>query len=127
MGDRANVVIPQEGHEGLNVYLYTHWGGTDLPTQVQKALARKVRWDDQQYLTRIIFDAMTEGHVGSETGNGITAWPWDGMTRQVIVDTTKQEVRLQLADFNGIPVGEPQVYSFEAYIALPSVVWPERE
>ena len=127
MGDRANVVIPQEGHDGLNVYLYTHWGGSELPAAVQKALARRVRWDDQQYLARIIFDAMTEGLVGAETGHGITACPWDGQGKLVVVDTAKQEVRLQLGDFKGLPRGEPQAYSFEAYVALPpdEVGWPE--
>lgn len=125
MGDRANVVIPQEVGEDSNVYLYTHWAGTELPATVQTALARRERWDDQQYLTRIIFEEMIKPALGHPTGYGITAWLGDGATRLVYVDTAKQQVRLQRCDHKGVPRGEPQVYSFDEYVALPEPQWPE--
>ena len=52
MGDRANVVIDDNGSQ---VYLYTHWRGTELPEIVRKALTKNQRWDDPQYLSRIVF------------------------------------------------------------------------
>ena len=67
MGDRGNIHIKDSG-----VYLYSHWGGYDLPFTLQKALLKKWRWDDHPYLTRIIFDVMTGGVVGKETGFGIS-------------------------------------------------------
>jgi len=53
MGDRANVRIKDSGG---TFHLYTHWSGTELPETVRQALLRgKDRWDDEQYLSRIIF------------------------------------------------------------------------
>jgi hypothetical protein len=53
------------------VYLYTHWGSAELPSLVARALARRQRWTDPEYLARIIFDTMTEGYHGEEMGFGI--------------------------------------------------------
>jgi hypothetical protein len=39
MGDRANVYVKNTDTQG--VFLYSHWGGTELPATVQKALKRK--------------------------------------------------------------------------------------
>jgi len=71
MGDRGNIRVAQ-GPEAPDVFLYSHWGGSDLANVLQVALSRRQRWDDPAYLTRIIFDAMTEGHHGSETGYGVS-------------------------------------------------------
>jgi hypothetical protein len=40
--------------------------------------ANAVRWDDDAYLARIMFDQMTLGDHGEETGFGITTSPPDG-------------------------------------------------
>jgi len=54
MGDRANVYIREDNDHG--VYLYTHWGGYELPEVVRRALARgESRWSDAPYLARIVF------------------------------------------------------------------------
>jgi hypothetical protein len=68
MGDRGQIAVVQG--EGA-VYLYSHWGGSELAEVLRNALARKQRWDDEEYLTRIIFDTMTSGDQGAETGAGI--------------------------------------------------------
>ncbi len=65
MGDRGQVKI-------TGVYLYTHWGATELIKDIKKALGRKQRWDDQEYLARIIFDVMIGNEQGKETGFGIS-------------------------------------------------------
>ena len=53
MGDRGEVYIKDE-----NVRLYTHWNAHELIENVKLALRKKWRWDDPQYLSRIIFDVM---------------------------------------------------------------------
>jgi hypothetical protein len=53
MGDRGQVLIKDTG-----VYLYTHWAGYRLKEDVKRALKRKQRWNDDEYLARIIFDEM---------------------------------------------------------------------
>lgn len=77
MGDRANVAFAVYKDAQAKVVdfavLYTHWSGSELATTVQAALKKGWRWDDQPYLTRITFDAMTDSHNGEETGYGILA------------------------------------------------------
>jgi hypothetical protein len=72
MGDRANVYVKMQYGEG-GVYLYSHWGGYALPQTLQTALQRHERWDDDAYLTRIIFCQMVKGDEDGETGFGISA------------------------------------------------------
>ncbi len=91
MGDRANILV-KESTEDSGVYLYTHGEGSILPEKLHKALAKKVRWNDCQYLTRIIFDVMTENNHGEETGYGISAFLGDGSDRVLVVDCDNQTV-----------------------------------
>lgn len=97
MGDRANCIVHQNSFENKEppVWLYTHWGGCDLLSDVQKAIKRRQRWDDDSYLTRIIFDAMTNGKQGKVTGAGITTRMTDNEHDFIIVDPGKQEVRIE--------------------------------
>lgn len=66
MGARAQVHIEDTG-----IYLYTHWGAHDLPDLVRRVLSRRARWDDPDYLARMIFSAMIRDDLDSETGYGI--------------------------------------------------------
>ena len=70
MGDRAQVRLYDDKTEG-SVYLYTHWNGSDLRETVKAALSRRQRWDDVEYLARIVFEEMIQGNEGSESGFGI--------------------------------------------------------
>ena len=75
MSDIGVVAVKQdEGYDAL-VFLETHWGGHELPFDVQQALAKKWRWGGSSectaYLTRIIFDVMSEGEQGTETTHWI--------------------------------------------------------
>jgi hypothetical protein len=106
MGDRANVhVIENEKENG--VYLYTHWCGTYLPLKLQEALATRWRWNDGQYLARIIFDVMTARTHGEETGYGISAHLGDGARRVLTVNIEKQTVSF-----------EDKVWAFEEYLKI---------
>lgn len=66
MGARAQVKIADTG-----TFLYTHWGSGEITEDVRKALSRRQRWGDPEYLTRIIFDQMVGSQQGTETGFGI--------------------------------------------------------
>lgn len=117
MGDRANVAIYDWSDDA--VVLYTHWGGTELPLKVQKALAREQRWDDGAYLARIVFDAMTEGEYGSETGHGILANALSDNSWPVLVLDTKTQ-RIAARDEAGWKgqVGPSEGLSFAEFIKL---------
>lgn len=84
MGDRGNIVVN-------GVWLYTHWGGSDIKKDLQKALQRHIRWDDAPYLTRIIFDQM-KGNDFGETGWGISLKMCDNEHNILFVDCENQRV-----------------------------------
>lgn len=84
MGDRGNIYIKDTDTSG--VYFYSHWTGSDLPVVLKEALAREQRWDDPSYLARIIFDQMTAGRQGNETGFGISSDLGDGCGTVVVVN-----------------------------------------
>ena len=92
MGDRANVVIKSEGENDL--FLYTHSGGYNLPTVVQHALQRGVRWEDDAYLARIIFCEMIKGRESEETGYGISTYEIDSERPTIFIDCRYQHVTI---------------------------------
>lgn len=56
MGTRAQVCVV-DGKE--KIYLYQHYDGYELPNTVRRALQRGTdRWNDMEYLSRIIFCEM---------------------------------------------------------------------
>lgn len=125
MGDRANVLVKQnDGDPG--VYLYTHWNGTELPGTLKRALDRRERWDDCSYLTRIVFDAMTDGRQGETIGYGISAFLCDGGDRVLIVDVEKQTISRGSYEYRsdidshqqGFTSSITKIWTFEEYVAL---------
>ena len=99
MGDRANIRIKQQYDEtgnatNLYIYLYSHWGGSDLPMVLQMALKKKWRWDDPSYLTRIIFCEMVKDDVAGETGYGIATSAPDNEHEYIDVDCEAQTVKI---------------------------------
>jgi hypothetical protein len=74
MGDRANIRLVYRND--ASVYLYTHWGGSELSDTLKSALKRgKSRWGDESYLARIIFSEMIQQDVLDTTGFGIDVIP----------------------------------------------------
>ena len=113
MGDCANVYCVDEEKKG--VYLYAHWSGSKLPLTVQNALKREQRWDDGQYLNRIIFCEMIKGYEDGECGFGISATMGDNSHSIIVVDAEKKQVGFANPD------KEPECYvtwTFEEYIKL---------
>lgn len=105
MGDRANIQIKEQ--EGGTLYLYTHWGGSELPEVLAEALAAgRERWGDEAYLSRIIFSHLIKDNVLGETGYGLTTYRTDFEYPDLIVDMANQFV----TDRNGVG------YSFEDYV-----------
>ena len=94
MGDRANVFVRDvKDGDVQGVYLYTHWAGHELAQTVHDALTRGTsRWDDNQYLTRVIFDEMTKDDHGGETGYGISARIGDNGHQIIVVDPNQQRI-----------------------------------
>ena len=111
MGDRGQVLI-----EDVGVYLYTHWDASELTKIVQKALAKKWRWDDPEYLARIIFCEMVKGDEEGETGYGIGNNLHGDVWRLIKVNCENQTVQVLHVPFKG----EPRIEfggSFEDFIA----------
>lgn len=101
MGDRANVHV-------AGAYLYTHWGGHELPATLQKSLQRgRPRWDDPSYLARIIFCDMVDGDERDLTGFGISAELQDNEHPILEVDSKR-----------GIVEVAGRKFTFEDYSAL---------
>jgi len=93
MGDRGQVRLVSEGSP--DIYLYTHWGATELPEVVADALKRgKGRWGDDEYLNRIIFTEMIKDDVMSETGFGIGTAEHGDVWRVVTVNHDSKTVEV---------------------------------
>lgn len=121
MGDRGNVNVREDSSD-KGVFLYSHWGGTELPRVVRQALDRgKNRWHDTPYLTRIIFCEMlldtiptNRGSDGfydelvSETGFGISTEECDPGHPTIVIDVGTQTVTVR---------GD-RVHSFRDYVKL---------
>jgi len=115
MGDRGNVYCKEQWEKKGGVYLYSHWGGSNLPNIVQTVLTRKQRWDDGAYLTRMIFCAMVRNDIDGEVGYGISTTLCDNGHPIVVVDVNTQTIGFASED------NEPKMFvewSFDEYIAL---------
>ena len=89
MGDRGNIIVKGNNEE---IYLYTHWGGSELREILRSALRRgKNRWDDYHYLNRIIFCEMIKDDVLGLIGFGISSEMQDGGA-DIHVDVDSQKV-----------------------------------
>lgn len=124
MGDRANVKMLMEEGGNSPIYLYTHWGGTELAETVRDALRRgESRWADGPYLARIIFSEMTKGRESSLTGFGIAPFICDNQHYIIEVSVVSKRVRFLATKWvPGVghePTGEvAEDWGFEEYVAL---------
>lgn len=113
MGDRAMAEIKtQDG----SIYVYTHWGGSDLPDTAKYAVSKaKPRWDDESYATHIIIDQLTREGRDSETGFGIMLKPdsedsYNDDEPSVIIDlpnrtiTVMREGKTEVTKFSDINI-----------------------
>ncbi len=106
MGNRGQVLIEDE-----KIYLYTHWGAEDIVSDVSMALSRHQRWDDPEYLARIIFDELSGNEKGEETGFGIGTSQHTDIEKLVIVNCGDKKVIIK--DIYG---ESEEVLSFQDFI-----------
>lgn len=87
MSTRAQVYI-----KDINVYFYQHYDGYNLFDTVKKVIARKLRWNDAEYLARMIFSEMIKNDIDGETGYGIGTKQHKDIEYLVTVNCKKREV-----------------------------------
>jgi hypothetical protein len=98
MGDRANAYVELPTGYGADagrggIYLYTHWSGYDWPEKIREALEfGEGRWNDDQYLTRILTSRVFRDLTESTVGGGIGLTMGDNERPVIVVDTIRQEV-----------------------------------
>lgn len=88
MGDRANIYLemPDEYGEPRGIYLYTHYYGEEWAEKLREALEfGRGRWNDAQYLARIITSRVFSDLVDSELGGGISLVMGDNDNYPIIV------------------------------------------
>lgn len=97
MGDRANICLKQNNSkDGGQIYMYTHWGGHELAEVLQQALIRGAsRWDDEQYLGRILFSELIKDNPEELTGIGLSTYLCDNEHPIIHVDSETQEVAIK--------------------------------
>ena len=94
MGDRAQVRFIYNNEAKTEIYFYTHWTGYLLAKDVQNAIKRgQDRWNDTEYLARIIFSEMIQRGVLDTCGYGIGVNTHDDLQHDIItVDCNTQKV-----------------------------------
>ena len=118
MGDRGNIVIEKDGdHFESPIFFYTHWTGSDIKETLQSALIKgESRWDDPQYLSRVIFCGLV-GNDDGITGYGITTCLCDNEHNLLCVNMKDKTVTERKP--NKAADGEMvQKWTFEDYVKV---------
>lgn len=124
MGDRVNVVIRTEEDAKAAVVLYSHWDGCDVIGKVQKAIARRLRWNDPPYLARMIACEVWRGQESSETGYGLSVKSCDNSHAAVYVDIPAKRVAIRAWRGDGVGEGaedlmaELRAWKFDEFAKL---------
>ena len=80
------------------VYLYTHETASDLINAVSDVLCRVVRWDDPDYLARMIFCRMIpQKNWNDELGFGIGTQLYADVNMLLSLDTVHQTIKISSA------------------------------
>lgn len=98
MGMRQNiklVYIPQDIEKTITekaIYIYSHWGGgfeyrdSSLADAIVRALGKHERWDDPEYLARMIFSEVVKEDVNGNTGFGLAPYEMDSNFNTIEID-----------------------------------------
>lgn len=115
MGDRAQVGIKHGGKQlQQTIYLYSHWTGLDAVMATQKALEARERWDDPEYLTRIILNEI-QGSDRGYTGYGIGP-SFHGDIEHIVPILDPVDQTVTILDRRG--TRELATFSFAAFVTL---------
>jgi hypothetical protein len=75
------------------IYLYTHENSKELVQQVHDILSKNIRWDDPDYLSRMLFCKMIPKEFwDDEKGFGIGTEQYVDINILVSLDTTKSTI-----------------------------------
>jgi len=108
IGNKGQIKILMGKNESP-IYLYSHWGASELIKNLQIAMQRNLRWDDPSYLARIIFCQMVKDDLDGETGYGIDTYLHSDIWRLLIVDCENQLIIINDRDT------EAKHYSFQNF------------
>lgn len=131
MGNRANImlVLPKSyGPKAQNggVYLYTHWAGHDFPEMLREALDfGRGRWNDDQYLARIITSRVFRNLVDDTTGGGIGLTIGDNEVGRpvLVVNLINNTVSFAAPGDEGHPARRYGQMTFEQYVEQDRAEW----
>lgn len=116
MGDRGHIVIEQPRDQPA-VVLYTHRSANGLPHLLAQALGKEARWNDPEYLARIIFDQISND-ASETTGAGIGTELQGDAWRVITVDTDPDDGLVRFEEGHGY--GDDQyaglTYTFEEFL-----------
>ena len=80
------------------VYLYSHNTANELVRVVSDVLSRQVRWDDPDYLSRMIFCRMIpKNKWDDELGFGIGTQLYKDVNMLITLDTVHQTIKISSA------------------------------
>jgi hypothetical protein len=121
MGDRSQIAIkmPTKKDPDAKVYLYSHWGGADVYRDLQEVLAKRARWEDEEYLARMIFCRTVEGDQEGETGYGIGRSAHQDVEHLIpVIDCTAGRITFEMPEWEHNQRALPEPLSFEQFVAL---------
>ncbi len=96
------------------VYLYTHRGAGSLVNDVHSVLSMRQRWDDPDYLAKMVFCKMVPVECwNTDTGFGIGTQLYADINLLITVDTITQKISLQTATDKHCKIKN----SFEDFVA----------
>ncbi len=83
------------------VYLYTHSGAKGLVARVHSTLSKKKRWDDPDYLARMIFcDMIPKEKWDSDRGFGISTDLCSSVNLLITIDIESQTITISCSTSN---------------------------
>jgi len=94
------------------VYLYTHTNSKDLINVMYQVLIRKVRWDDPDYLARMIFcEMIPKDKWNDEHGYGIGTQLYKNSNVLISIDTVHQSIRMSSFNDEQLMIGKTATFS----------------
>jgi hypothetical protein len=131
MGDRANIMLVMPKSYGAKpenggIYLYTHWKGYLFPEMLREALDfGRGRWNDDQYLARIITSRVFRDLVDDTTGGGIGLTIGDNEPGRpvLVVNLINNTVSFAAEGDEGHPARRYGLMTFDEYAAKDRAEW----
>lgn len=106
MGDRRQLLLYEDDELEPFLYVYTHWGGSELKAVVANGLERGLsRWGDPPYMARILVSEVFMPDIDGTTNFGLSGKNIDSEHDDIHVHLNSR--RVAIAD---------QVWEYEEFI-----------